>query len=209
MYCGQRSQYIRLNSKKNSFRGNYSRKYGMLLFWFREASQNLYTVFPRIVSAETILFWIWPDVLWPLITVHKSAENIQGRKLFKGGNYSRKYGILLAVNFPMNSQLHMKSFVFCKKNVGMHSRLVLAITVQSLNLLVLQSFSATIKGHLLWRAPRAAAEQASPQVGLILDWVRSPRKKTFLLDFEGLSFHTLDSGEEPALFDLITSKATC
>ena len=28
MYCGQRSKYIRLNSKKNSFHGNYSRKYG-------------------------------------------------------------------------------------------------------------------------------------------------------------------------------------
>ena len=28
-----------------------------------------------------------------LVTVHKSAEAIQGRKLFKGGNYSRKYGI--------------------------------------------------------------------------------------------------------------------
>ena len=28
MYCEQRSQYTRLNSKKNSFRGNYSRKYG-------------------------------------------------------------------------------------------------------------------------------------------------------------------------------------
>ena len=30
MYYDQRSQYIRLNSKKNSFRGNYSRKYGNL-----------------------------------------------------------------------------------------------------------------------------------------------------------------------------------
>ena len=29
MYCHQRSQYIRSNSKKNSFRRNYSRKYGM------------------------------------------------------------------------------------------------------------------------------------------------------------------------------------
>ena len=29
MYCYQRSHYIRLNSKKNSFRGNYSRKYGL------------------------------------------------------------------------------------------------------------------------------------------------------------------------------------
>ena len=34
------------------------------------------------VSAETILFWIWPYVLWPLVTVHKSAKTIQGRKLF-------------------------------------------------------------------------------------------------------------------------------
>ena len=37
-------------------------------------------VFPHIVSAETILFWIWSYVLWPYINV---------RKLFKGGNYSR------------------------------------------------------------------------------------------------------------------------
>ena len=32
MYCDQRSQYIRPKSKKNSFRGNYSRKYGI---WFQ------------------------------------------------------------------------------------------------------------------------------------------------------------------------------
>ena len=49
------------------------------------------TVIPRIVSAETILFWSWPYVLWPLVTVHESAETIQGRKLFKGRNYSWKY----------------------------------------------------------------------------------------------------------------------
>ena len=48
-----------------------------------------FTVFPHIVSAETILFWLWPYVLWPLITVHKCAETIQGRKLFKDGSYSR------------------------------------------------------------------------------------------------------------------------
>ena len=41
----------------------------------------LYTVFPQIVSVETILFWIWPYALWP-VTVHKSVETIQGRKLF-------------------------------------------------------------------------------------------------------------------------------
>ena len=29
----------------------------------------------------------------PNVTVHKGAETIQGRKLFKGGNYMRKYGM--------------------------------------------------------------------------------------------------------------------
>ena len=28
----------------------------------------------------------------PKVTVHKGAETIQGRKLFKGRNYMRKYG---------------------------------------------------------------------------------------------------------------------
>ena len=40
----------------------------------------LYTLFCHIVSAETILLWIWPYVLWPL---DKSAETIQWWKLFK------------------------------------------------------------------------------------------------------------------------------
>ena len=34
----------------------------------------------------------------PKVTVHKGAETIQGRKLFKGGNYMRKYGILILVH---------------------------------------------------------------------------------------------------------------
>jgi hypothetical protein len=34
-----------------------------------------------------------------LFTVHKSAETIQGRKLFKGGNYSRKYGNFVNFDF--------------------------------------------------------------------------------------------------------------
>ena len=51
--------------------------------------QNLLnTVFPQIVSAETILFWVQPYVLWPLFTVHTGA------KLFKCRNYSWKYGTL-------------------------------------------------------------------------------------------------------------------
>jgi hypothetical protein len=44
------------------------------------------TVFPHIVSAETILF----EFGNPKVTVHKCAETIQGRKLFKGGNYTGK-----------------------------------------------------------------------------------------------------------------------
>ena len=47
------------------------------------------TIFPHIVSAETILFWIWPYVLWPLITVHKCAETIQGRKLYEEIRHSQ------------------------------------------------------------------------------------------------------------------------
>ena len=34
----------------------------------------------------------------PKVTVHKGAETIQRRKLFKGGNYMRKYGILILVH---------------------------------------------------------------------------------------------------------------
>ena len=38
----------------------------------------------------------------PKVTVHICAETIQGRKLFKGGNYMRKYGTSLC---PLNSAL--------------------------------------------------------------------------------------------------------
>ena len=43
-------------------------------------------------SSETILFWIWKSKghsIRPKVTVHKCAETIQERKLFKGGNYMR------------------------------------------------------------------------------------------------------------------------
>ena len=45
-------------------------------------------VVPQIVSGETILIWIWPYVLWPLLTVHKSAETIQKQKLFAEIRYA-------------------------------------------------------------------------------------------------------------------------
>ena len=43
-------------------------------------------VFPRIV-----LFWIWPDVLW--------------QKLFKGGNYSWKYGIFSPITLILFTRM--------------------------------------------------------------------------------------------------------
>ena len=48
----------------------------------------MFTVFPQIVSVETIFFE------YVQVTVYESEETIQGRKLFKGGNYSWKYRIL-------------------------------------------------------------------------------------------------------------------
>ena len=50
------------------------------------------TVFPHILSAEIILFWIWSQYTSPKFTVHKCTETTQGRKLFKVKHYMRKYG---------------------------------------------------------------------------------------------------------------------
>ena len=42
-----------------------------------------------------------------MVTVHKGAETIQGRKLFKGGNYMRKYGIRKkSLYFKVQTRLH-------------------------------------------------------------------------------------------------------
>ena len=62
------------------------------------------TVFPHIVSAVTILFWIKPNVLWPLVTVNTGAETIQGRKLFAEIRY---------LNFH-----HLNSLEIFEKNSG-------------------------------------------------------------------------------------------
>ena len=47
------------------------------------------TVFPHIVSAEIQR----SQYIRPKVIVHKGAETIQGRKLIKGRDYMRKYGI--------------------------------------------------------------------------------------------------------------------
>jgi hypothetical protein len=46
-----------------------------------------------------------------LVTVDKSAETIQGRKLFKGGNYSRKYGMYREVKLFKVESLFLWAFV--------------------------------------------------------------------------------------------------
>ena len=48
----------------------------------------LHIVIPQIVSTETILF-----EFGFMYSIHKSGETIQGRRLFKGRNYWRKYGL--------------------------------------------------------------------------------------------------------------------
>ena len=44
-------------------------------------------------SAETILTWIWPYVLWPLVTGHTDAETIRGNTVLKKC-YSEKMALL-------------------------------------------------------------------------------------------------------------------
>ena len=46
MYCDQRSQYIRQKSKKNSFRGNYMRKYGTVFILEKCTFFNFFVVCP-------------------------------------------------------------------------------------------------------------------------------------------------------------------
>ena len=44
----------------------------------------------------------------PKVTVQKGAETIQGRKLFKGGNYMRKYGMCIFYKGCMSKCRHLK-----------------------------------------------------------------------------------------------------
>jgi hypothetical protein len=51
----------------------------------------------------------------PKVTVNKCAETIQGRKLFKGGNYMRKYGMyFVGSNFFTNATLTSCPFLSSK-----------------------------------------------------------------------------------------------
>ena len=76
----------------------------MALILHHVHSMKVNTVFQQIVSADTILFLKVGNVeiviLFPHygnFLLHKlnriAVETIEGWKLFKGGNYSRKYGM--------------------------------------------------------------------------------------------------------------------
>ena len=60
---------------------------------------NLYTCLASKINYLPYFLMYFPRKLFffefgnPKVTVYKCAETIQGRKLFKGGNYMRKYGI--------------------------------------------------------------------------------------------------------------------
>ena len=58
--------------------------------WFITFRLNfkVYTIFPHIVSAEIIRFWIWKSkghtqYIRPKVSVNRCAETIQGRKLYE------------------------------------------------------------------------------------------------------------------------------
>ena len=62
MCCDQRSQYITLNSKKNSFRGNYLRKYGKYNYQKRSIEISFFDI-----SRQTAKFLLRSDQIFFLI----------------------------------------------------------------------------------------------------------------------------------------------
>ena len=74
----------------DSFRGTCTLEWTMLWRITINSLHNEGTVFPHIVSAETILFWIWKSKGHS--AYGQRSQYINVRKLFKGRNYMRKYG---------------------------------------------------------------------------------------------------------------------
>ena len=91
----------------------------MLQFCVPQNSSDLTTIFPPIVSAETSLLWKWKmwkfsysfcvTVIFYFINWIVAAETIEGGKLFKGGNYSRKYGNLKWPSVGLLTVFHLSS----------------------------------------------------------------------------------------------------
>ena len=88
----------------NHFHGQVANTADMLLF------KNVKRKFKKeedSVSGKRTVHTVFPhsflnlemqrsQYIRPKVTVHRGAETIQGRKLFKGGNYMRKYGNSIA-----------------------------------------------------------------------------------------------------------------
>ena len=97
------------------------------------------TVFPHIVSAKTILFLIWK---LQQIQIH-SCRNML-RKLFKCGNYMRKYGIYILkiadqINFAAQSILtylfdvrfihgHRETFFYRSRSQNIYMQYILNLS---------------------------------------------------------------------------------
>ena len=88
-----------------SHRPKFSDFFNLYLHWVSIVCDFGYwnTVFPPIVSLETTVFWKWRMwkfsysfcimAIFYFINQIVATETIQRGKLFKGGNYLRKYGI--------------------------------------------------------------------------------------------------------------------
>ena len=82
MYCDQRSQYIRLKSKKNSFRGNYSRVY--VIFFVKQIGLWLARVLKPTIRMNSdfpnsVVFHVSRNVPIKSISMHSGTEWAVGR----------------------------------------------------------------------------------------------------------------------------------
>ena len=92
------------------------------------------------------------------VTVHKSADTIQGRKLFKGGNYSRKYGIYYRqVKMMMNNFASWNSLALAKWFIWL---LILEQTTLHLH---------NFKAFILIHEPAAICDSLKGNMCLLLD----------------------------------------
>ena len=114
MYCDQRSQYISLNSKKNSFHGTYSLKYGMLqnidrtlcCIFLRRCGFGVKTrVIIKILDSSLLPKKLWLIFMGMKQTFFFAKKNQNGRlekyEIFKitnsQNNFARISGIVLGL----------------------------------------------------------------------------------------------------------------
>ena len=79
------------------------------IFWICSALQNSYRISSYSFRGNYSFLNLEIQRSWyikPNFTAHKCAATIQWRKLFKGGNYMRKYGILFSAWYKKNYVIH-------------------------------------------------------------------------------------------------------